>query len=243
MNNCIVFALVSIVVMLILAGIVWLVCQYFKSLSVRRWVKDYIAPLLLLIIIGFFVYFSASYFLDLQNKDDEILSFIGTICAIVLGLQVYRMQNRILISQIVQRVSGELEEIHRHLRANKRVLEKLDIEKVPSLSHIRKFAITKYSALSDDVLLRNLDKTHNKIIFPMTVRVRNYNISVSTMEEYLKSGSCEKDIFVKYVSNMKNITDKLCENIEKCVKDLDIQFHELEMGSDLVEIVYTKETW
>ncbi len=243
MNNCIVFALVSIVGSLVLAGIVWLVYQYFKSLSIRRWVKDYVAPLLLLIVIGFFVYFSASYFLNLQNKDDEILSFIGTICAIVLGLQVYRIQNRILISQIVERVSGELEEIHRHLRANKRVLDKLNKEKVPSLSHIRKFAITKYSALSDDVLLRNLDKTHNKIIFPMTVRVRNYNISVSTMEEYLKSGSCEKDIFEKYVNNMINITNKLCDNIEKCVSDLDIKFHELDMGSDLVQIVYTKETW
>lgn len=216
--NCCVQTCIGTLITGVVIG--WFIYKYLNSLSFKRKTMDYF-PLLLLFIIAVLMFTIFRSILKIGDK--ELISFLGTISALLIGLIVYRAQNRLLISQIANRVAGELIEIYRHLGANLEVLDKIEPTKgVPSILHIKKLGITKYSSLSDEMALRNLDKQHNQLIFPMTVRVRNYNINVDTIVEYLKSPDKKQETFSEYKNNIYLATKTLQKHIKECLEKMDV---------------------
>lgn len=174
---------------------------------------------------------------------NEWLRFVGTIGAVGLGLFVYRQQRQLLLTQIVSRLSAELEEIYRHLGANIVVLNMIESSKgIPSLVHIRKLEISKYSSLSSEDVLKNLDKYTNKIIFPLTVCVRNYNMHVQTIVKYLHSGSPNEDTFNEYKDQMIQVSNDLCDDIKKCLDNMMVRYHlDEKRESKTKKIIYDKK--
>ncbi len=236
MNICNCCAQICIGTLIIGVVIGWFIYKYLNSLSFKRKTMDYF-PLLLLFIIAVLMFTIFRSILKIEDK--ELISFLGTISALLIGLIVYRAQNRLLINQIVNRVAGELIEIYRHLGANLEVVDMIDSTKgVPSILHIKKLGITKYSSLSDEMALRNLDKQHNRIIFPMTVRVRNYNINVETIVKYLKSSNKEQVIFNEYKNNIRLATITLQNYIKECLKEMDVNIELPNCKSDTTTIIY-----
>lgn len=222
MPSCICCALVCMGMLLFAIAIGWLMYKYATSLSFKRLVSDFVFPMGGMLFIWLVAYVIGKTVLSVD--DGDILRAWSAIGAVLLGLIVYRAQRRLLIYQIVERVSGELSEIYRHLGANLEVLEKIDSSKgVPSLLHIRKLEITKYSSLSDESTLKNLDKRHNKIVFPMTVRVRNYNINVDAIVEYLKSSDKKEETFKDYMAGIVYATKDLRIKIEECLEEMDVK--------------------
>ena len=218
-----------------------LIYGYFKSLAFRRVVVDYISPLLLL-FVGIMISVLCKKVLNVNGE--TVFAFWSTASALMLGLIVNRAQKRLLISQIVNRVSGELLEIYRHLGANLEVLDKIDTEVgVPSLLHIKKLEITKYSSLSDGETLRNIDNKHNQIIFPMTVRVRNYNLNVDILVEHLKSPGRNKAVFNEHLEGIRETTVGLQSKIEECLNKLGVRHKLPDCSAGTTGIIYDKKTW
>ncbi len=57
----------------------------------------------------------------------------------------------------------------------------------------------------------------------MTVRVRNYNINVDAIVEYLKSTDKNKETFEEYIVGIKDVTKDLRIKIGKCLEDMDVK--------------------
>lgn len=210
---------------------------YTYSIKWQRRILDVWIPIVVLLVLG------GSMFIEFEdpNIKSDVIRLAGSIGAVVLGLWVYRFQRRLLLSQIVDRVSGELAEIHRHLGANIVVLKNIDSSNgIPSLLHIRKLEITKYSSLSDNDVLKNLNQSHNKIIFPMTVRIRNYNINVQEIVDYLQVHWPNEKIFNEYKQGIIEVTENLRTQIQECLDSLQINIILEENKSDTKKIIYDK---
>ena len=222
----------------VVSMIAYLIYQYRNSLKWRRLIIDAWIPVVVFIAI---VFFSLIKIQD-KNFQGDILRLVGSIGAVVLGLWVYRFQRRLLLTQIVDRVSGELAEIYRHLGANILVLRNIDSSKeIPSLLHIRKLEITKYSSLSDDDVLKNLEQNHNEIIFPMTVRIRNYNINVQEIVDYLQSHWPNENIFNEYKEGIIEVTENLQTQITECLVRLKVKKNFETKKSDTKRIIYDRK--
>ncbi len=206
----------------VVSMIAYLIYQYRNSLKWRRYIDDWwlIVSLLSCEAIIFILCY---YKFGMSADNDNFWGIAGTISAVLLGLIVYRAQKRVMLYQIVNRISGELSEIYRHLGENMNVIECIDLTKgVPSQLHIRKLAITKYSSLSDEETLRNLDKKHNKFVFPMTVMVRNYNINVEIINEFLQSPNLTEPILREHLQGILEVTESLRGSIERCFEAMAI---------------------
>lgn len=234
--ECLVYAICSLGLVIILAVI--FMCVRCSRLGKRYWI-DFGVPILIVLTVGLFTYFLCKW-LGIENG--EWLRFMGTISAVLLGLVVYRAQKRVLSIQIVKRVSSELEEIYRHLGENINVINSIDLSKgVPSQLHIRKLEIAQYSLLSDEETLRNLDKDDNKLIFQMMVKVRNYNINVEIVNEYVKSEKHKLEIFQNHKKGLLDVTKSLQEEIKECsiAMELNIDLSNVETRDR--DIIYEKE--
>lgn len=247
-------------------GLLWYIIVIDKGIAIRnyrrikRFVGDYWIPTAFVLIVVVILYIDILPIIDLKydffqlrnsvilNKPNiipryEWLRFVGTIGAVGLGLFVYRQQRQLLLTQIVSRLSGELTEIHRHLGANIVVLNMIDSSKgIPSLVHIRKLEISKYSSLSSEDVLKNLNKHYNKIIFPMTVCVRNYNMHVQIIVKYLQSESLNEVTFNKYKSQLIQVSNELRENIKECLDNMVVIYHlDEELKSNTKSIIYDRK--
>lgn len=222
--------------------IAFLICKYRRSLKWRRYIDDWwlIVSLLSCEIVIFILCYCK---FGMAADNDSFWGIAGTISAVLLGLIVYRAQKRVMLYQIVNRISGELSEIYRHLGENMNVIESINLNKgIPSQLHIRKLAITKYSSLSDEETLRNLDKKHNKFVFPMTVMVRNYNINVEVINEYLQSSSLKKSILKKHLQGILKVTESLRVQIENCFKTMVIE-EELPIREKKLKWILYERSW
>lgn len=210
---------------------------YTYSIKWQRRILDVWIPIVVFLVLG------GSMFIEFEdpNIKSDVIRLAGSIGAVVLGLWVYRFQRRLLLTQIVDRVSGELVEIYRHLGANLVVLNQLDsLNGIPSLLHIRKLEITKYSSLSDNDVLKNLNQYHNQIIFPMTVRIRNYNINVQQIVDYLQSHWPNEKIFNEYRQGIIEVTENLQIQIKECLDCLEVEKNLKTKKSDTKKLIYDK---
>ncbi len=113
MPSCICCALVCMGMLLFAIAIGWVMYKYATSLSFKRLVSDFVFPMGGMLFIWLVAYVIGKTVLSVD--DGDILRAWSAIGAVLLGLIVYRAQRRLLIYQIVERVSGELSEIYRHL--------------------------------------------------------------------------------------------------------------------------------
>lgn len=234
--ECLVYAICSLGLVIILAVI--FMCVRCSRLARRYWI-DFGVPILIVLTVGLFTYFLCKW---LGIGNGEWLRFMGTISAVLLGLVVYRAQKRVLSIQIVKRVSSELEEIYRHLGENINVINSIDLSKgVPSQLHIRKLEIAQYSLLSDEETLRNLDKDDNKLIFQMMVKVRNYNINVEIVNEYVKSEKHKLEIFQNHKKGLLDVTKSLQEEIKECSSAMELNIELSNVETRDRDIIYEKE--
>ena len=144
----------------------------------------------------------------------EMLKPIGSILAVMVGLIVYKAQKRVLTWNIRDRLICELKEMYRHLDKNLEVLEVMQqSEEKPSMMHIDKLKIDDHMTLTDAEIMKNMSKKYTAIVFPLTIRMRNYNITV----DYLKTSLEENNemLFKSYIEEMVLITKRVKEIIYK----------------------------
>ena len=176
------------------------------------------------LIISCLAYFVAkSLFPDIcectSESNDDLLTFLGGIIAIMAGLFVYKAQKRLLCWDIRNRLVCELKEMYRHLQRNLEVLKQMDVSMgKPSAMHIEKLRIDDHKTLTDEEIMKNMSKKYTYLVFPLTVRMRNYNITVGYLEKALKDG--QTNLFVSYLKEMKSITESMQRKIDKDAKEI-----------------------
>ena len=150
-------------------------------------------------------------------RQDDLLKLLGSVLTIMVGLFVYKAQKRVLNWDIRNRLICEFDEIYRHLQRNLEVLDAMNksligVQKV-SVMHIEKLRIVINQTFTDEELLKNMNKKYTFMIFPLNVRMRNYNITVNCLKEALEKN--KKDLFKSYLNEIIKITEKLQERILK----------------------------
>lgn len=144
----------------------------------------------------------------------EMLKPIGSILAVMVGLIVYKAQKRVLTWNIRDRLICELKEMYRHLDKNLEVLEVMQqSEEKPSMMHIDKLKIDDHMTLTDAEIMKNMSKKYTAIVFPLTIRMRNYNITVDYLKTSLEENN--KVLFKSYIEEMVSITKRVKEIIYK----------------------------
>lgn len=145
-----------------------------------------------------------------NNTQTDFLTLFGSILTIMVGLFVYKAQKRVLNWDIRNRLICEFDEIYRHLQRNSEVLDaikNITFAKKVSVMHIEKLKIVINQTFTDEELLKNMSKRYTRIVFPLSVKMRNYNISVDCLEEALKGNN--KKSFGYYLDEMIKITASL----------------------------------
>ena len=140
----------------------------------------------------------------------DVLKLLGSVLNIMVGLFVYKAQKRVLNWDIRNRLICEFDEIYRHLQRNSEVLDaikNITFAKKVSVMHIEKLKIVINQTFTDEELLKNMSKRYTRIVFPLSVKMRNYNISVDCLEEALKGNN--KKSFGYYLDEMIEITASL----------------------------------
>ena len=150
-------------------------------------------------------------------RQDDLLKLLGSVLTIMVGLFVYKAQKRVLNWDIRNRLICEFDEIYRHLQRNLEVLDAtnkslIGNQKV-SVMHIEKLRIVINQTFTDEELLKNMNKKYTFMVFPLNVRMRNYNITVNCLKEALEKN--KKDLFKSYLNEIIKITEKLQESILK----------------------------
>lgn len=143
-------------------------------------------------------------------RQDDLLKLLGSVLTIMVGLFVYKAQKRVLNWDIRNRLICEFDEIYRHLQRNSEVLDaikNITSAKKVSVMHIEKLKIVINQTFTDEELLKNMSKKYTRIVFPLSVKMRNYNISVDCLEEALKGNN--KKSFGYYLDEMIEITASL----------------------------------
>ena len=162
-------------------------------------------------ILGIIMLFSL--FIDkcVSTAQVDYLELLGSVLAIMVGLFVYKAQKRVLNWDIRNRLICEFDEIYRHLQRNLEVLsainDAINTEQKVSVMHIEKLKIVINQTFTDEELLKNMSKRYTRIVFPLSVKMRNYNISVDCLEEALKGNN--KKSFGYYLDEMIEITESL----------------------------------
>ena len=150
-------------------------------------------------------------------RQDDLLKLLGSVLTIMVGLFVYKAQKRVLNWDIRNRLICEFDEIYRHLQRNLEVLDAMNKSLIGdqkvSVMHIEKLRIVINQTFTDEELLKNMNKKYTFMVFPLNVRMRNYNITVNCLKEALEKN--KKDLFKSYLNEIIIITEKLQESILK----------------------------
>ena len=150
-------------------------------------------------------------------RQDDLLKLLGSVLTIMVGLFVYMAQKRVLNWDIRNRLICEFDEIYRHLQRNLEVLDAMNKSLIGdqkvSVMHIEKLRIVINQTFTDEELLKNMNKKYTFMVFPLNVRMRNYNITVNCLKEALEKN--KKDLFKSYLNEIIKITEKLQESILK----------------------------
>lgn len=150
-------------------------------------------------------------------RQDDLLKLLGSVLTIMVGLFVYKAQKRVLNWDIRNRLICEFDEIYRHLQRNLEVLDAMNKSLIGdqkvSVMHIEKLRIVINQTFTDEELLKNMNKKYTFMVFPLNVRMRNYNITVNCLKEALEKN--KKDLFKSYLNEIIKITEKLQESILK----------------------------
>lgn len=189
------------------------------------WSEFYVQSGILLIIFMLYLLKSASTE-SLLVKKFELISplkiileqvafskLLGGILTIMIGLFVYKAQKRVLNWDIRNRLVCELNEICRHLQRNLEVLNAIDTDsnKKISVMHIQKLEIVINKTFTDEELLKNMNKRYTAIVFPLNVRMRNYNITVNYLKSALEEN--KKELFEFYLTEIISGTINLHKRI------------------------------
>lgn len=170
----------------------------------------------------------------------EIINFLGSIITITIGLFVYKIQKRTLPTIILERLCCEFKEINRHLGRNLEVLNSIKINNgIPSLMHIKKLKIDDHTTLTDNDTLKNINASCTKVIYPMTIRIRNYNITVEHLEKIIEEQN--KNMIETYIEELKKITQKLQKTISQTIQKLENYDMDIEEDSKTPNIIYDKK--
>ena len=148
-----------------------------------------------------------------NNTQTNFLTLFGSILAIMVGLFVYKAQKRVLAWDIRNRLICEYDELYRHLQRNLEVLNAIKIDRKVSVLHIEKLRIAISQTFTDGELMRNMSKKYTAIVFPLSVRMRNYNITVDCLKEALKEN--KKALFKSYLDEIISVTEVLQKDIDK----------------------------
>lgn len=186
-----------------------------------------------------FIIFAILFILMLitYKGNSEIFKLCGNVIIVIIGLFIYKAQRRVLLWDIRNRLICEYKEIYRHLTKNLEVLESIDIEQgIPSTMHIKKLKIDDHTTLNDGDIMKNLSKEYTSIVYPMTIRTRNYNITVDSLEKSTEFN--DKELFKKYLNEMKESTTRLQTLISMDALKLGCDFNHIEKRSR--EIIYDK---
>ena len=160
-------------------------------------------------------------------KNNELTKLLGSIIAIVIGLFIYRAQRRILPWDVLKRLNCEFKEITRHLERNFEVLESIQTTKgIPSLIHIKKLKIDDHTTLTDSDILKNIPSSLTSKIYPMTIRIRNYNITFQCLERAIKFKNAT--LFDKYLQEIKIITKVLQKDIYNYIIEIQEKLPKIE---------------
>lgn len=150
-------------------------------------------------------------------RQDDLLKLLGSVLTIMVGLFVYKAQKRVLNWDIRNRLICEFDEIYRHLQRNLEVLDAMNKSLIGdqkvSVMHIEKLRIVINQTFTDEELLKNMNKKYTFMVFPLNVRMKNYNITVNCLKEALEKN--KKDLFKSYLNEIIIITEKLQESILK----------------------------
>lgn len=150
-------------------------------------------------------------------RQDDLLKLLGSVLTIMVGLFVYKAQKRVLNWDIRNRLICEFDEIYRHLQRNLEVLDAMNKSLIGdqkvSVMHIEKLRIVINQTFTDEELLKNMNKKYTFMVFPLNVRMRNYNMTVNCLKEALEKN--KKDLFKSYLNEIIIITEKLQESILK----------------------------
>lgn len=169
------------------------------------------------IIIGLILLlnFILNKFTEHGINETDFLKLLGSVLTIMVGLFVYKAQKRVLNWDIRNRLICEFDEIHRHLQRNLEVLDaikdSMSVTKKVSVIHIEKLRIAINQTFTDDELLKNMSKKYTYMVFPLSVKMRNYNITVDHLKEAWKEN--KKILFESYLDEVIVITQKLQEKI------------------------------
>lgn len=181
------------------------------------WSEFYVQSGILLIIFMLYLLKSASTE-SLFVKKFELISslkiileqvafskLLGGILTIMIGLFVYKAQKRVLNWDIRNRLVCELNEICRHLQKNLEVLNAIDTDsnKKISVMHIQKLEIVINKTFTDEELLKNMNKRYTAIVFPLNVKMRNYNITVNYLKSALEEN--KKELFKFYLTEIISV--------------------------------------
>mgnify|MGYP003312556384 CR=1 FL=1 len=182
---------------------------------------------------------------SLYFEKDKLITLFGNIIAIVIGLFIYKAQRRILPWDIIERLDCEFKEMTRHLERNFDVLESIDTTQgIPSVIHIKKLKIDDHTTLYDNDILKNLPISLAQKIYPMTIRVRNYNITIDCIENIITSK--DTTLLNDYLKEIKIVTKILQKDIYNdyiCdyIKELPIKNENKENENEINEKITNKE--
>lgn len=176
-------------------------------LHIRMLLSEFYVQIFILVSLGVLCCFINKF---ICGAKIDVLKLLGSLLTIMVGLFVYKAQKRVLNWDIRNRLICEFDEIYRHLQRNSEVLDaikNITSAKKVSVMHIEKLKIVINQTFTDEELLKNMSKKYTRIVFPLSVKMRNYNISVDCLEEALKGNN--KKSFGYYLDEMIEITASL----------------------------------
>ena len=179
-------------------------------LLTRIYCSEFTLHIIVLSLVGLIIYVVQKF---VCISELNIIKILGSVLAVMIGLFVYKAQKRVLSWDIRNRLICELDELYRHLQSNLEVLELMSVSKgKPSMMHLEKLRIDDHKTLTDAEIMKNMSKKFTSLVFPLTIRMRNYNITVDYLKKALEGN--DKVLFERYINEMKAITINLLVNIE-----------------------------
>lgn len=96
-------------------------------------------------------------------------------------------------------LSEELQDVVGHLSNNIKIFNNIDLKfGVPSIHHYKKMIIPVDSIIFSSQTFRTINPKYSKLIYRIRLVIRNYNIDIEAIIEYINKGNCDIEILKQY---------------------------------------------